>query len=74
MRELTQDEAGKVGGGDGVHLGGNSYISNTRVVTNRLGAAGAVTLAFEVGYGAGTFLDSQFGWSQDLGGYAYENS
>ena len=74
MRELTTEEAGKVSGGDGIHLGGSSYISNTNTVTSRLGALGAVTLAFEVGHGIGSMLDSRYGWSQDIGGYAYENS
>jgi len=74
MRELTQEETAKISGGDGIHLGGNSYISNTNTVTSRLGAVGAVTLAFEVGYGIGSALDSTFGMSRSIGGYAYENS
>lgn len=74
MRELTQEEAEKVSGGDGIHLGGNSYISNTNTITGRLGVLGAATLAFEAGYGVGSALNNRYGWSQDIGGYAYENS
>jgi hypothetical protein len=80
MRELNEKEMEMVAGGDGIHLGGNGYISNTRAVTGKLGALGAATLAFDVGYAIGTGLnmltDSMYGTStsEQIGGAVYENS
>jgi 1,4-dihydroxy-2-naphthoyl-CoA synthase len=74
MRELTQEEAEKIGGGASIRLSGNSQFSTSNIVMRRLGAAGVAVASFDAGFGLGSMLDSHFGWSQEIGEYAYENS
>ena len=80
MRNLTEDEINQVSGRDGFYLGGNSYVSTTRLVTGALGIVGAASVAFEAGYLIGTGLNNATGamygtsTSEAIGGYFYENS
>lgn len=80
MRELTEHEAEKVAGGDGIKLPGGNYISTTRVVFDRLGALGALTLSYQAGSVVGAGINYGYeratggSLAHDAGGYFYENS
>lgn len=69
MRELTEQEANQVVGGDGIVIPGGGYISTTRTVFNGFGVAGALSAAYTVGtaigaginYGYAHMTDSNIG-------------
>ena len=80
MRELTEQEAESVAGGDGMKLPGGGYISTTRAVFNGLGALGAFTFSYQAGRAVGSGINYAYERStggslaHEAGGYFYENS
>ena len=73
MRELTTEEIKQVAGGDGMMLPGGGYISTTSRIMNGLGLFGAATIAFEVGYAAGSAINDavENNFGGNIGDYAY---
>lgn len=68
MRKLTDLECIAVSGGlDGVHLGGNMYVSTTTKILNRVGVFGVVSTAATGGYRAGSRVNE---WLENNGGNA----
>ena len=80
MRELTEQEAGMVFGGDGIVLPGGNYISTTRTVLNGFGIMGAVSAGFAIGDTIGNGINYGYematggSLAHDAGHWLYNNS